>query len=106
MPIQTYLAALGLAPGETAALAAVEVVLANFATKPLEPVQRPQELLLIVYQILLANADPRAQCVLHQAWQLVQDQLTKIDDPCLRTTFLTNVPVNRALGQLVAMAVE
>jgi hypothetical protein len=31
------------------------------------PSQRPQELLLIAYQILLANADPRADGVLQIA---------------------------------------
>lgn len=99
---QTYLAAVTLARGEaTAALAAVAPLLTNFATTPFTPQQRPQELLLIAYQILVANADSRAQAVLSQAWAYVQEQAAKIDDARLRHCFLTNVPVNRQLTQLV-----
>ncbi len=102
LPVQAYLAALDLAQGESlAALAAVEEVLTHFGDSTFTPAQRPQELLLLAYQILAANQDPRAQAVLDQAWALVQAQLAQIDDPLLRETFLTNVPVNRALAQLV-----
>ena len=101
--IQTYLAAVTFAQGDgAAALAAVEPLLANFATTPFISQDRPQELLLIAYQILVANADPRAQAVLHQAWAYVQEQAAKIDDPRLRETFLANVPVNRELARVVA----
>ncbi|MEZ4733243.1 MAG: tetratricopeptide repeat protein [Caldilineaceae bacterium] len=103
LPVQTQLAALALAQGDrTAALTALEPVLANFADAYFTVAQRPQELLLLAYQILLANADPRAPTVLHQAWALVQEQLAKIDDPRLRDTFLTNVPVNREVARLMA----
>ena len=103
LPVQTHLATLDLAQGETgAALTAVEPVLANFAATQLNAAKRPQELLWLVYQILVANQDRRAPSVLHQAWALVQAQLAKIDDPRLRETFLTNVPANRALAQLIA----
>jgi hypothetical protein len=67
----------------------------------LSAAQRPQELLWLAYQILAANQDPCATSILHQAWALVQDQLAKIEDPRLRETFLTNVPVNRELARLV-----
>jgi predicted ATPase/DNA-binding SARP family transcriptional activator len=103
LPVQVHLAALHLAQGETAAaLTAVEPLLAHFADSQWSAAQRPQELLLIAYQILVANADPRAPAIRDQAWALVQEQLAKIDDPRLRQTFLTNVPVNRVLGRLVA----
>ena len=99
---QTYLAAIALAQGDaTSALVTVEPLLAHFATSFFTPQQRPQELLLIAYQILIANGDPRALAVLQQAWALVQKQLAQIDDPRLRHTFLTNVPVNRVLARLV-----
>ena len=102
LPVQVHLAALHLAQGETAAaLTAVEPLLAHFADSQWSAAQRPQELLLIAYQILIANGDPRALAVLQQAWALVQDQLAQIDDPRLRHTFLTNVPVNRELARLV-----
>ena len=102
LPVQLYLAILALEQGATvAALAAVEPVLTNFAEMNLSAAQRPQELLWLAYQILVANQDPRATNILHQAWALVQDQLAKIEDPRLRETFLTNVPVNRELARLV-----
>jgi predicted ATPase len=102
LPVQTHLAALHLAQGEpAAALVAIEPLLAHFADSQWSAAQRPQELLLIAYQILVANADRRAPAILQQAWALVQEQLVKIDDPHLHHTFLTNVPANRALRQLI-----
>lgn len=80
--------------------------MATFATVPFSPQQRPQDLLLIAYQILVANAEPRAQAVLRQAWNYVQEQAAKIDDPRLRETFLTNVPANRELARLVGKGVR
>lgn len=103
LPVQTQLATLALAQGDrTAALTTLEPLLANFADAHFTVAQRAQELLLLAYQILHANDDPRAPTVLHQAWALVQEQLAKIDDPRLRNTFLTNVPVNREVARLVA----
>lgn len=100
--IQTHLAAVAMAQGKTAAaLAGVETVLANFATQPFTITLRPQELLLIIYQILVANQDPRAPAVLDQAWRLVQQHLAHMDDPQQRNTYLNNVPVNRTLARLV-----
>ena len=48
------------------------------------PAQRPQELLLIAYDILVAAADPRAPAVLQQAWAYVQEEAAKLADPRLR----------------------
>jgi len=102
MSVQAHLANLALAQGDaTTALITIEPLVANFAATTFTPAQRPQELLWIAYQILVANDDPRAPTVLPQAWALVQEQLAKIDDPRLRETFLTNVPVNRTLGRLI-----
>ncbi|MFN8445024.1 MAG: tetratricopeptide repeat protein [Caldilineaceae bacterium] len=58
------------------------------------------ELLLTCYGVLAATHDERALAILQQAWQIVQSQAAKISDPALRASFLYNVPVNRALGQL------
>lgn len=103
LPAQAHLAALDLAQGDvTAALRAIEPVLSHFATTTFATGQRPQELLLIAYEILVANADPRATSVLRQAWRYVQEQAAKIDDVRLRESFLTQVPVNRDLARLVA----
>lgn len=105
LPLQSYLAAVDLAEGAVAAAhAAIEPLLTHFATTPFLPMQRPQELLLIAYQILVANGDPRASAVLQQAWAYVQEEAAKIDDPRLRDTFLTNVSVNRELARLASLA--
>lgn len=102
LAVETYMAALALAQGNAAvAHAAIEPVLAQAVNTSFDANQRPQELLWIAYQILHANQDPRATAVLQQAWTLVQQQLANISDPHLRTTFLTNVAVNRTLAQLV-----
>lgn len=102
LTVQAYLAAVDLAQGDAAAaLIAVEPVLTHFADTVFSPTQRPQELLLIAYEILVANADSRAQAVLAQAWACVQAQAAKIDDPRLCESFLTNVAVNRTLRQLL-----
>ncbi len=100
---QAGLAALLLAQNDkAAALAAVDALLLEFDPAEPDGWQCPQRLLLACYRILAANHDPRATAVLHQAWALVQGQAEKISDPALRTAFFTNVPVNRALGQLIA----
>lgn len=102
LAVETYMAALALAQGNAAAArAAIEPVLAQTVNTSFDANQRPQELLWIAYQILHANQDPRSAAVLEQAWTLVQQQLANISDPHLRTTFLTNVAVNRTLAQLV-----
>jgi len=102
LPVQFYLAQLYLVQGDVvAAGVALEPLLPSLADASFEPWQRPQALLLIAYQILVVNADPRAPAILQQAWQRVQAQLAQIDDPRLRHTFLTNVPVNRELAQLI-----
>lgn len=99
---QTYLAAVTFAQGDVVTAAhAVEPFVTNFATTPFTSERRPQELLLIAYEILVANADPRAHAVLRQAWNYVQEQAAEIDEPRLRHCFLTNVLVNRKLAQLV-----
>lgn len=106
LTIQAHLANLHLVQGEaTTALITVEPVLANFAVTGFAPAQRPQELLLIAYEILMANHDSRAQAVVAQAWAVVQEQADKIDDPRLRQSFLTNVLVNHTLGILMASGV-
>lgn len=100
---QAGLAAVLLAQNDKlAALAAVDALLPEFDPAQPDGWQCPQRLLLICYRILAANHDPRATAVLHQAWALVQSQAEKISDPALRTSFFTNVPVNRALGLLIA----
>lgn len=100
---QAGLAAVSLAQGDkAAALAAVDALLIEFDPAQPDGWQCPQRLLLTCYRVLTANHDPRATTVLHHAWALVQSQAENISDPDLRTSFFTNVPVNRALGLLIA----
>lgn len=84
------------------ALAMVDAILPDFDPTQPDSFQCPQRVLLLCHHILAANNDPRAAAVLHQAWQIVQRQAEKISDPALRTSFLTNAPVNRQLGLLMA----
>ncbi|MCE7982688.1 MAG: hypothetical protein DYG89_16005 [Caldilinea sp. CFX5] len=100
---QAGLAAILLAQNDkVAALAAVNELLADFDPTQPDGWQCPQRLLLTCYRVLAANHDPRATVVLHQAWELVQSQAEMISDPALRSSFFTNVPVNRALATLIA----
>lgn len=59
---------------------------------------------LICYQVLATAADPRAATILQQGYQYVQTQAQRITDEALRHSYLTNVPANRALIELVAQA--
>lgn len=84
------------------ALAVVNALLSEFDPEQPDSLQHPQRVLLHCYRVLATNSDPRAAAVLQQACQLVQNRAEKISNPALRTSFLTNVPVNRALGALMA----
>ena len=86
---------------DAAALTVIEPALAHL-TQKLRPTVDHPDLLLSCYHVLAAAYDVRAASVLQQAWQIVQSQATKISEPALRASFLTNVPVNRELGRLVA----
>jgi len=86
-----------------AAVTLIEPVLDQLNQARGEFVDHP-ELYLICYQVLAAAQDDRAAKVLQQGWQLVQNQADKISNPALRASFLTNVPVNRELGMLIAQS--
>ena len=96
------LATLSLSQGDRAAAhAAVEAPLARFDPTRFDTFFTAARFLLVAYQILAANDDPRAATILAQAWQIVTHFAEKISDPALRHAFLTNVPVHRQLGELI-----
>lgn len=84
-----------------AALAALEELLPHFTPTCFDTFFSAQRFLLTAYEILVANADPRAMTMLQQAWQIVTGVAEKISDPQLRASYLTNVATNRRVGQLV-----
>ena len=87
-----------------AALAEIEQLLPRFEAARFNPFQSPQRILLICYQVLAANHDPRAAQLLQRAWTLLQQQASKISDPHLRNSYLQNVPVNLELSRLAQSA--
>jgi len=100
---QTWIAATRLAEGDPqAALHEVTELLPQFDHLNFNPFQSPQQILLLCYQILAANADPGATALLHRAWRLVQTQAEQISDPRLSHSFLTNVRANSEIITLYA----
>lgn len=97
---EAWLAYILLAQHEKqAALAKVETVLAAFDPSRATALQSPQRILLACYRILAANADPRADDILQQAWALIQKQAAQINEPRLHNLFLTNIPCHREIVQ-------
>jgi len=94
---QAGLAQLALYQGNTAAAQQwVEEILPTLAAQPHAGVTTPFFTYLTCYQILAANADPRANSLLHQAYDLLQQDAATLDERT-RHCFLTAVPMHRAL---------
>lgn len=84
-----------------AALAALEALLPHFAPTRFDTFFSAPRFLLAAYEILAANEDPRAATMLQQAWQIVTSVAEQLSDPQLRASYLTNVAINRRVGELV-----
>jgi len=93
------LARVALAQGDLAgALAHVEAILEYLADYPgLRCAYEPLRVYLICYQVLDANADPRAQSVLSTAYDMLQERVANIADEEMRRSCLENVPYNREI---------
>jgi len=52
---------------------------------------------LTSYRVLSANEDPRAQGILHTAYQLLQERAAKISDEEERRSFLENVAAHKEI---------
>ncbi len=55
------------------------------------------EMLYICAQVLHKNRDPRANHILNQAYDRLQSQADKIEDPALQWSFLNNVPLHQTI---------
>ncbi|MEZ4661087.1 MAG: hypothetical protein R2911_26350 [Caldilineaceae bacterium] len=96
-------AAVLLGKGETApALTALEALWPQFDADDFDVYFSAPRFLWPAYQILAANRDPRATGILQQARQIIAHSATKISDPRLRQSFLTNIPIHSAIGKSYA----
>jgi tetratricopeptide (TPR) repeat protein len=64
---------------------------------PLNGTDEPIRILLTCYQVLRAYRDSRADKVLAEAYQLLQERSAKIEDAALRRSYLENVRANREI---------
>jgi hypothetical protein len=75
----------------------VEQILSHLETGSVDGTDEPLRIYLTCYRILKANADPRAEEVLAEAHNLLQERAAKITDKELRRSFLENVAAHREL---------
>ena len=64
----------------------------------LEGALRPGEMLLACWEILAEARDPRASHALQAGLDYLDDFAARIDDPELRTGFLSNIPAHATLA--------
>ncbi len=93
------LARVTLAQEERAdALAYVEEILACLETHPtLDGTTEPLRVYLTCYRVLRANEDPRAEEILGNAYHLLQERASRIEDQKLRRSYLENVAAHREI---------
>jgi hypothetical protein len=92
------LARLDLARGDPVeALSWVEKILSHLETDNLDGTLEPYRIYLTCYHVLRANKDPRANPILTEAYNLIQERAKNISDESLRILFLENVAVNREI---------
>jgi tetratricopeptide (TPR) repeat protein len=83
------------------ALSHAEKILAHLTEGgTLEGTEEPLRIYLIVYQVLTANNDPRANQILENAYSLLQDQVSKIQEQIFQKMFIQNVPWRREIEKL------
>jgi len=92
------LARICLAQGDLAqAQAHVEEILDYLEIDNLDGVWEPTLVYLTCYRVLQANDDPRADDILEQGYQFLQERAAKISDGEERRSFLERVAANREL---------
>ncbi len=97
---RTGLAAVALASGDVeAARTQVEAVLPVLADQPRAGLDEPFYVYLTCYRVLLALGDPRAAAVLETGHGLLQEYAGHISAADRRASFLSHVPLHRALHQ-------
>lgn len=97
---QAGVARIQLAQGDqAAAIRWVDDILPGLATHLSVGMDEPFLIYLTCYQVLAANHDTRATALLQRGYDLLQQYAARIQDDALRTSFLENVPVHRALQE-------
>jgi hypothetical protein len=97
------LARVCLAQGDlTQAQAHVEEILSYLESHGLDDAEEPFRVYLTCYRFLDANQDPRAQETLSTAYNLLQEQASRIEDEEMRRLLLENVPAHREILSEVA----
>jgi tetratricopeptide (TPR) repeat protein len=71
--------------------------LASGGGHPLDGTDEPLRILLTCYRVLRANQDPRAEKLLTEGHQLLQERASKIEDERLRRSYLENVRAHREI---------
>lgn len=96
---QAGLARVRLAQGEPAqALGDLQIVLDHMAAGgKFEGTEEPLWIYLTCYQVLQANADPRAEVVLAETYRQLTEQAAKFSDESARRMFLANIPPHREI---------
>lgn len=95
------LARLALAQGNLGtAVAHVNAILSHLQTGNLHGTDEPLRVYLTCYQVLQAAGDGRAAAILNEAYNLLQERATGIENPALREKYVTAVPFHREIGQL------
>ncbi len=79
------------------ALAIVETIYSALMDGALDKAEDMLKIALIVYEVLHAHTDARAAGVLQRARDLLKKKAAEIEDDALRTMFLDNVRVHRAI---------
>ncbi len=92
------LAHVALLQGDLAqAQALVDEILVHLDAKIVQALQEPIRLYLVCYRVLRANRNPRAEEILRDAYEILQERASKIGDKGLRRSFLENVNTHREI---------
>lgn len=79
------------------ALSYIEKILIDIESGSLDGTLEPYRIYLTCYQVLRANQDLRAEGILTESYNLIQERAKNISDESLRNSFLENVAVNREI---------
>jgi len=85
------------------AQAHVEEILGYLETEGLDKAQEPVHIYLTCYHVLRASDDPRAEDMLEEGYQFLQERAAKISDEGERRSYLENVAAHRELGSEYAL---
>ena len=93
------LAQLALAQQQIAeAVAHVETILTHLSDRTWYGTSNPLQIYWVCYQVLQAAHDPRAESILHRAYQRLEALAAQMDDIDMRRSFLENVKTHQAVA--------